>query len=196
MAGSDGIEVSPEQTTGASNRAPGELEHVRAFVNTLDVENATDDIAAAPDLAAFLEARGLVPQGADVTPQDVALARDIREALRELMGQNAGHPMDPAALRTLDRAVASCELAPKFSVDEVALVPGAPGAREGLGRILAFVAAAMADGTWPRLKACLRDSCRWAFYDHARNRTGKWCSMSVCGNRTKAERFRSRRASG
>jgi len=68
--------------------------------------------------------------------------------------------------------------------------------RVGLGRLLAIVADAMADGTWPRLKACFRESCRWAFYDHARNRTGRWCSMAVCGNRTKAERYRARHARG
>ena len=48
-------------------------------------------------------------------------------------------------------------------------------------------------GTWPRLKVCANDTCRWAFYDASRNRTGAWCSMAECGNRAKAQRFRSRR---
>ena len=39
-----------------------------------------------------------------------------------------------------------------------------------LGRLLAIAAAAIADGTWTRLKACRAEDCRWAFYDHARNR--------------------------
>jgi hypothetical protein len=36
---------------------------------------------------------------------------------------------------------------------------------------------------------------RWAFYDHARNRSRTWCSMDACGNRAKARAYRARRAS-
>ena len=50
----------------------------------------------------------------------------------------------------------------------------------------------MADGTWSRLKACRAGTCRWAFYDHTRNRSGVWCTMDVCGNRTKVRSFRER----
>ncbi|MGH3007295.1 MAG: CGNR zinc finger domain-containing protein, partial [Gaiellaceae bacterium] len=45
-----------------------------------------------------------------------------------------------------------------------------------------------------RLKACRAEDCRWAFYDRARNRSRHWCSMAVCGNRTKARTFRRRHA--
>ncbi|WP_285576238.1 CGNR zinc finger domain-containing protein [Actinoallomurus iriomotensis] len=44
----------------------------------------------------------------------------------------------------------------------------------------------MAEGTWTRLKACREPSCRWAYYDHPRNRRRTWCSMGICGNRAKA----------
>jgi predicted RNA-binding Zn ribbon-like protein len=50
----------------------------------------------------------------------------------------------------------------------------------------------MADGTWSRLKACRAADCRWAFYDRARNHSRHWCSMEVCGNRTKARAYRAR----
>ena len=68
----------------------------------------------------------------------------------------------------------------------------ADGVDGALGRLLAIVAAAQADGTWERLKACPWDTCRWAFYDHSRNRSGVWCSMAVCGNRAKVQAFRAR----
>jgi predicted RNA-binding Zn ribbon-like protein len=58
--------------------------------------------------------------------------------------------------------------------------------------LFAAVAAAMADGSWSRLKACRRHACRWAFYDHSRNRSGTWCSMAVCGNRVKVADYRRR----
>jgi predicted RNA-binding Zn ribbon-like protein len=52
----------------------------------------------------------------------------------------------------------------------------------------------MADGSWQRLKACKSDTCRWAFIDHARNRSRQWCDMAVCGNREKARTFRKKSA--
>ena len=41
-----------------SDHAPGELEIVRAFVNTLDVESGSDDLASVAALQAWLEGRG------------------------------------------------------------------------------------------------------------------------------------------
>jgi predicted RNA-binding Zn ribbon-like protein len=62
-----------------------------------------------------------------------------------------------------------------------------------LGRLLAIVSGAIADGSWERLKACREHSCEWAFYDHTKNRSGAWCTMDVCGNRAKARAYRERR---
>jgi predicted RNA-binding Zn ribbon-like protein len=56
------------------------------------------------------------------------------------------------------------------------------------------VLAARQDGTFARLKACPHARCGWAFYDTSRNRSAQWCSMRICGNRTKGEAFRRRRA--
>ena len=66
------------------------------------------------------------------------------------------------------------------------------GAGGPVGRALAIVARAAADGTWERLKVCPADDCRWAFYDFSRNHSRTWCSMSSCGNRAKARSYRSR----
>jgi predicted RNA-binding Zn ribbon-like protein len=74
------------------------------------------------------------------------------------------------------------------------LEPAAAGVDGALGRLLAIVAAAQADGSWERLKACPWDTCRWAFYDHSKNRSGRWCSMEVCGNRAKVAAYRKRAA--
>ena len=76
------------------------------------------------------------------------------------------------------------------------LVPESPGVSAALGRILITVVRAMDEGSWGRLKACPNDACRWAFYNHSKNRSGKWCTMEVCGNRMKARTFRQRQASG
>ena len=61
------------------------------------------------------------------------------------------------------------------------------------GAVLDAVGVGLADCTFARLKSCRRDTCRWAFYDNSRSRTGQWCSMSGCGNQAKQERWRARR---
>lgn len=36
---------------------------------------------------------------------------------------------------------------------------------------------------------CHGRDCRWLFIDRTRNRSRRWCDMTVCGNRAKAQRF-------
>jgi predicted RNA-binding Zn ribbon-like protein len=62
-----------------------------------------------------------------------------------------------------------------------------------IGRVLGEVSTATVAGTWARLKVCRNDACRWAYYDLSRNHAGVWCSMAVCGNRSKGRAFRGRR---
>lgn len=174
--------------------APGRLRLVQAFLNTSDLEAGTDELASADRLRDWLAGEGLVPSDEPVTPADLARAIEVREALRALALANNGEPLDPAAPRNLERAAATGRLALRFGPNgAVALQPDAAGVDGALGRLLSIVHEAMTDGTWPRLKACREDVCRWAFYDHSRNRSGTWCTMAVCGNRAKARQYRRRR---
>ena len=42
---------------------------------------------------------------------------------------------------------------------------------------------AQLSGDWQRLKGCRQ--CGYAFFDFSKNRSATWCSMSICGNRSK-----------
>lgn len=44
-----------------------------------------------------------------------------------------------------------------------------------------------------RVRECAGEGCGWLFLDRSRNRTRRWCDMTVCGNRAKVRRHRSRR---
>jgi predicted RNA-binding Zn ribbon-like protein len=174
--------------------APGSLELVREFVNTLDVEEGVDTLSSPRALGAWLRARSLLREG-PVTRPDLARARKVREALRALLAANNGLSVRKEAALALSRAARRADLRLRFEPDgSVRLEPAARGVDGALGRLLAIAAAAVAEGTWPRLKACRAPDCRWAFYDHARNRSRHWCSMAVCGNREKARAYRRRRA--
>jgi predicted RNA-binding Zn ribbon-like protein len=176
-----------------SDWAPGELETIRLFVNTLDAESGEDALAEPGALRAWLEEHGLGPVATASAP-DVDDARLLREAFRSLLLENNGLGVQNEAVAALDRAAARGRLALRFDTSEARLEPRATGVDGALGRLVAIAAESMADGTWSRLKACRADDCHWAFYDRARNRSRLWCSMAVCGNRTKARSYRRRHA--
>ena len=177
--------------------APGQLDVIRRFVNTYDLEDHTDRVGTPEELKAWLAEEGLLDARARVGEDDVRHAGRVRAAIRELLLTHIGRPLDPDAPKTLDAAARRAGLGVRFYGDgRAAVEPEAKGVDGAIGAMLAIVAASIADGTWDRLKACAADDCHWAFYDHTRNRSGRWCSMAVCGNRAKVERFRERARGG
>jgi predicted RNA-binding Zn ribbon-like protein len=67
-------------------------------------------------------------------------------------------------------------------------------AREGgLDWLLAAVARSgaeiIAEGARARLRVCANPQCGLFFYDNSRTRRRRWCSMAVCGNRSKVAAF-------
>jgi len=173
---------------------------VRLFVNTLEVEDGDDALASPSLLTGWLSEHGLVQDGVRATAAELRRVRALREALRVLLIANNGGTnieVEPA-MAVLDRQARDAGLAVRFAVESggAVLAPSAAGVRGAIGRLLAIVAGAMADGTWPRLKACEAGTCLWAFYDHAKNRSRRWCSMAVCGNRTKVRAYRERGGTG
>jgi predicted RNA-binding Zn ribbon-like protein len=183
------------ETTAGEETVPRELVAVQALVNTIDLLESDDDQLDSPDaLGRFLRGHGLLAASEPVSQADLALAVELREALRAMLRVNHGEPLDPAALQVVNRAAAGLPLQVAFGDDgRPVLGPGSAGCRGALAALLAGVAQAHAQGTWERLKACSDPSCQWAFYDRSKNRSGRWCSMKTCGNRTKTRTYRSRR---
>ena len=188
---------------GGREPAPGGLALVQALVNTVDREHGPDLLDERAGLHDWLGARGLLEPGLAVTSADLHAARELREALRTLLLANNGEPerrarVTPAVARTvLEAAAGRAELRVSFPPEGPELVPARAGVDGALGRVAAAAFAAMLDGSWPRLKACPREPCGWAFYDRSSNASAIWCSMAVCGGRAKAiAYYRRRRAAG
>ncbi|HEX3317945.1 MAG TPA: CGNR zinc finger domain-containing protein [Solirubrobacteraceae bacterium] len=174
--------------------APGELETVRAFVNSVDMEGGTEEFRDPEALAGWLAGYGLLEPGTHATTADLRRAVDVREALRALMRANTDGEPAGEARATLRAAAARAKLALEFAPEGSQLAPRADGVDGALGRLLVRVHDAQHDGTWARMKACPWHTCHWAFYDHTKNRSGVWCNMAVCGNRAKAKAYRERHA--
>jgi predicted RNA-binding Zn ribbon-like protein len=174
----------------------GRADLIRDFVNTLHKDPSGDDeeLATPAALGEWLSEHGLMER-ARLTSADLARAIEVREALRLLLLDHNHVDVDTRAARdVLDDAARRARVELRFVGGVPTLVPAAAGASGALGRILAAVHGAVADGTWARLKACRARDCEWAFIDNARNQTRAWCSMRSCGNREKARSYRRRHA--
>lgn len=123
----------------------------------------------------------------------LAAARTLREALFELFAAVARglSPPDeslvelnealPAALSALRVAEAEDAFEWRWALED-----------RGLDRMLRPVirdaAELLTSAELARVRECESDTCAWLFLDSSRNRSRRWCDMSVCGNREKARR--------
>jgi predicted RNA-binding Zn ribbon-like protein len=178
--------------------APGSLRLVQAFVNSIDLEEERDELTDARALSAWLRYHVADTGQLHATRADLERALALRDALRELAAAHNGLDADAVAATTILNATGErARLTPVLDTGgDSRLAAAAAGADGALGAIVAAVHAAIAQGTWPRLKACEDDHCRWAFYDASRNRSGRWCTMAICGSRAKSRRAYRRARSG
>ncbi|MFE7744747.1 CGNR zinc finger domain-containing protein [Nocardia sp. NPDC057455] len=175
----------------ATSSAPGDLEQVRAFLNTWRLPHETRSPA-------------------DDLPSLITRATDWRTALPDIPRPGPGDLDELLALRTDLRAVlghpAPAELRAWFARHPVTVTVGdevqplryRPVDSGAAAVIMAMVAAALAGQQWARLKSC--PDCRNVFFDHSRNRSRTWCSMyaetpdgRACGSISKVRAYRKRR---
>ncbi len=179
---------------GGRTPAPGGLRLVQAFLNTVDLEDGPDLLSTPDGLRRWLAEENLPGHDRPLSEADLQHVVAVREALRSLAAGNNGAPVDPAALALLNEVGADAGVAVRFDATVgPQLAPLHAGINGALGVILAHAYTAMVDGSWQRLKACRNDACRWVFYDASKNRSGTWCTMSICGDKLKARAYRRRR---
>lgn len=189
------VEVPPGFQPAGRAPAPPPLDLVQAFVNTEIPVWAIDEIATPEALADWLRSRDLLSGGAVVDADAFVRARALRHVVRELAERNTRGAAPDESLRAELAAIAA-QTQVSFGLDErgdVTLQPAADGVNGALASILSRVFEAQASGVWRRLKSCPGPHCGWLFYDGSRNASSRWCSMSICGNRTKTAAYRRRR---
>ena len=176
---------------GGRETAPEGLRRVQALLNSVNVEFGPDRLATRDGLLRWLERHHPDVDTSTVGEAGRVHLVGVREALRSLLRVNAGvlPPDDPA----LTEAAAVLESVPlRLSVvgGEPALAGPGAGVELVAGRVLVEVNRAQREGTWARLKICHDGRCQWVYYDRSRNGSGRWCSMAVCGTRSKMARYR------
>ncbi len=168
-----------------------------AFVNTRDIETQADAIGDRRALEKWIAASdaGIGAPNVDAAGHRRVLA--LREALRALLRANNGGVAVDEDFVALHEASARARYRASIGPDAVLRIgPDGDGLHAFEERLLLAIERVQALGGWARLKACPAEDCQWAFIDSSRNRSRTWCSMEVCGNRSKTRRYRSRRARG
>jgi predicted RNA-binding Zn ribbon-like protein len=164
---------------GGRPKAPGRLELLQRFINTHnhDLPEEWDRIGTAAKARTWLKEKELIGPGDRISAADATRLRELREALRALIVAP-----NPAAADVVRAQHASLRIV----VDDagtVTLEPPGAGVERAVATLLAILHEAQIGGDWARMKACRK--CEYAFFDRSKNRSAAWCSMSICGNRTK-----------
>jgi predicted RNA-binding Zn ribbon-like protein len=189
------------------------------FVNTAPVpERSEDRLLTWSDLINFFAAAGtvsvarresLISLDAAAPEETAAMHRaaiGLREAIRKILDARvAGVPLDPGCIARINEVLAHTEGYDRLEPAQDAATGGsdwriALAARsQGLEWLLAAIARSaagiVAEGPGAPVRRCANPKCGLFFYDDSRTRQRRWCSMRVCGNRSKvAAHFKRKRA--
>ena len=151
------------------------------------------------EVVTWLVRARLLPQPMKAPASVLAEARELREAIdagaRAAVERTAP---DPAAVALIDDWLALAGSRPALLIDQIGRPvlterPRAYSPRRALGMV-AYDAARMLgiEAERARVRICGSDTCSARFYDRSPAARRRWCSMAVCGNQSKARRFRER----
>jgi hypothetical protein len=185
------FDIRAHDTTPA---APGDLELLQRFLNLHEHTSGTDDdLPPSRELVeAFLRDRGLLGRKDAFTDHDRDRALELIGALHGKVRATRAGPFDERDAALIDGLAGRAGLRPRFAGERPTLAPTATGVAGAFGRLIAIAFLADLDGSWAHLKECAGEDCDAVFFDRSKNRSGRWCSMSACGNRAKVRAWRER----
>jgi predicted RNA-binding Zn ribbon-like protein len=185
------------------------------FVNTLDdrpSDHPKELLGSYVDLVRFAEDTGTLPLTeverlftlSEAAPEKarrvLADAVELREAMFAVFSAVIAKRAAPtAALATLNGYI-------QLAAQRTILAPTKGGfgwrfdsyGRSGAGfdamlwPIIRSAADLLASDNLAFVRACSSPTCRWFFLDTSKNHRRRWCSMKLCGNRTKVQKFYAR----
>ena len=178
------------------------------FANTIHDSRAEDkeeELRAVSDLLQWAKEAGLLSEADHDrltahyhhNPREAAAALAKGTAIRDLLlsifaGIANGRRVSAQRLSELNSTLARAPglLRVQKSSDriEAEWTSAAEGLPEVFFAVLASAAELLASDRLGRIRECASADCTWLFVDESRNRSRRWCDMSVCGNRMKARR--------
>ena len=122
--------------------APGPLQLVRSFANTLSAEPDADLLGTREAAAAWLRGAALLPAKAGLSNSEHAALLRLRESVRDVLAAHADGREDAEAAARLTRALADGRLV--LTVDPAGTVQLASAARASYPNLVAELAIAIA----------------------------------------------------
>lgn len=116
--------------------------------------------------------------GGTGSEEELEHLRRVRDVLQDVVGGRVGATEDLQVLMTLT------SLAPLVTADGIRWELQAPPEQKLAART-AVAWSEVVQYRPSRLRACANTECNLYLVDHSRPGTARWCSMAVCGNRTK-----------
>ncbi len=146
----------------------------------------TELLAEPDDLARWFVSAGLTDHPPTVSRRELAFAQELRDGLRPALLASDGPRLAAIAEDWLGRTpghlcVAEDTLTPRFTPERqtsccllvTAVLDALDLVRETPGRV----------------RECADASCPVVYLDTSRNRSRRWCSMELCGARSKASTY-------
>ena len=166
---------------------PQDLERLIGFVNTNEPQLSQDLLRDPEQTRRWLATEGF--EAGKLNRDDWAAIIAFREGVRAAAAANNGYSVDTDAVAALRQAIDRLGFTVRATAAANLEIAATTAAGRALAPVLGALMAAQANGSWARVKACARDSCRWLFHDTTRNRSRTWCTSSTCGSREKAKRY-------
>ena len=163
------------------------------LVNTHNPRSGRDDLVDEGALSRFLEER-LVRYPSEPSPEDLRATKEVRERLRAVF--SALDEGEAAAI--LNSLLAESGALPQLTQHDGEpwhlhfSPPETPLARRLAAETSMGLAVAIADNGYDRLHVCDSDDCFDVFVDESRNKSRRFCSPYVCGNRASVAAYRGR----
>lgn len=160
------------------------------LINTLrDRKKVPYDLLRTPDdLATWLTAAGLLETTPEVSPAELAGARQLREAIdaavQAAVHDTAPKRKDVELINDWARHVPTPRL--ELSPDGKLRTRQAPDPMEALARVAVDAIELLVSEDVRLVRICGSNTCGLRFLDRSRGRNRQWCSMARCGNREKA----------
>ncbi|WP_261717297.1 CGNR zinc finger domain-containing protein [Streptomyces sp. FZ201] len=164
---------------------------VEEFANTVDVEEASDEISTPDALARWLRDRKLSDLTVQISPAAHGMYLALRAGIRDELGTHVGDAPDPELTEAADEVLRAHPVLVTAS-GTLTVAPGLPVERQPLAALAIAWNELVMSGSANRLKRCAEHTCGWVFWDVSKNRSRRWCSMRVCGNRNKSRAYAGR----
>jgi predicted RNA-binding Zn ribbon-like protein len=169
------------------------LELAVDLVNTENRVSGTDELTGVPALERFIREHKMSHEQKP-TPDDLEQVRRLRSTLRRVF-EAEDHE---AAVEILNGLLAKAGARPELTNHDgpwhlhytPLRTPLAPRIAAESAMALSVV---IAEDGFERLRVCEGDRCVDVFVDESKNRSRRYCSPQVCGNRASVAAYRARR---